>query len=72
MYLMTVQNQFWVERMLPEGAIKTMQPSIKDIQQSLQKLEIDRRRHEAEGRWDNKKNDEDGGEKHAPEEMIWY
>ena len=46
---MTVPNQFWVERMLPEGAVKTMQPSIKNIQQSLQKLEIDRRRHEAEG-----------------------
>ena len=52
------------------GAVKTIEPSIKDIQEALQKLEIERRRHEADGRRDNKKIDEDGGEEYVQEEII--
>lgn len=52
------------------AAVETIEPSIKDIQESLQKLEAERRRHEAEGPRDNKKIDEDGGEEYAPQEII--
>ena len=52
------------------GAVKTIEPSIMDIQEALQKLEVERRRHEADGRRDNKKIDEDGGEEFVQEEII--
>lgn len=56
------------------GAVETetIEPSIKDIQEALQKLEIERRIHEiaVAGRRDNKKIDEDGGEEFVQEEMF--